>query len=179
MVTKQVLITFSIGKYINEVLCDVVPMEATHILLGRPSQYDRQVLQDGNTNKMSFNFQGHKIILKPLSPKEVHEHQVKMKNIRKNEKDKERKDKSNHNISPYLAKTIMFTYAGTQTAPPRSSSSLSFSLPNKSKYLTSWTKKFWDAIQTPPKGSHLLRGLSSKSDFIPKHSCTVPYPGVD
>jgi len=36
MVNKQVLITFSIGKYEDEVLCDVVPMEATHILLERP-----------------------------------------------------------------------------------------------------------------------------------------------
>jgi len=36
MVNKQVLITFAIGKYKDEVLCDVVPMEATHILLGRP-----------------------------------------------------------------------------------------------------------------------------------------------
>jgi len=36
IVNKQVLIAFSIGKYKDEVLCDVVPMEATHILLGRP-----------------------------------------------------------------------------------------------------------------------------------------------
>jgi len=182
MVNKQVLITFTVGKYQDEVLCDVVPMEATHILLGRPWQYDRQVLHDGLTNKMSFNFQGHKVILKPLSPKEVHEDQIKMKNKRENEKDKERKDKSGHNISPYTAKTITLTRVGMQTAPPRCSSSLSFSLPNKSKYLTSWTKKFWDEIQTPPKGSHLLKGFSSKSPFFPKYffqkwlvSRTYPY----
>jgi len=30
MVNKQVLITFAIGKYKDEVLCDVVPMEVTH-----------------------------------------------------------------------------------------------------------------------------------------------------
>jgi len=88
MVNKQVLITFAIGKYKDEVLCDVVPMEATHILLGRPCQYDRQVLHDGLTNKMSFNFQGHKVILKPLSPKEVHEDQIKMKNKRERKKRK-------------------------------------------------------------------------------------------
>jgi hypothetical protein len=34
--TKQVVVPFSIGKYIDEVLCDVVPMQASHILLGRP-----------------------------------------------------------------------------------------------------------------------------------------------
>jgi len=53
--------------------------DETHILLGKPWQYDRKVLHDGLTNKMSFNFQGHKVILKPLSPKEVHEDQMKMK----------------------------------------------------------------------------------------------------
>ena len=35
IVNKQVLINFTIGKCKDEVLCDVVPMEATHILLGR------------------------------------------------------------------------------------------------------------------------------------------------
>lgn len=35
-VTKQVLVSFSIGKYVDEILCDVVPMQACHILLGRP-----------------------------------------------------------------------------------------------------------------------------------------------
>jgi len=35
-VDKQVLINFSIRNYKDEVLCDLVPMEATHILLGRP-----------------------------------------------------------------------------------------------------------------------------------------------
>ena len=90
MVNKQVLITFVVGKYKYEVLCDVVSMEEPHILLGRPWQYDRQVLHDGLTNHISFNFQGHKIILKLLSPKEVHEDQIKMKNKRENEK-RERK----------------------------------------------------------------------------------------
>ena len=35
-VTKQVLVSFSIGNYHDEVMCDVVPMEASHIFLGRP-----------------------------------------------------------------------------------------------------------------------------------------------
>ena len=35
-VTKQVLIAFAIGKYFDEILCDVVPMHASHLLLGRP-----------------------------------------------------------------------------------------------------------------------------------------------
>ena len=46
-VDRQVLITFSIGKYLDGVLCDVVPMHADHILLGRPWQYDKRVTHDG------------------------------------------------------------------------------------------------------------------------------------
>ena len=87
MVNKQVLVTFAIRKYKDKILCDVMPMEATHILLGRPWQYDRQVLHDDHTNKMSFNFQGHKVILKPLSPKD----QIKMKTKRENKKREESK----------------------------------------------------------------------------------------
>jgi len=57
VVNKQVIIAFSIGKYKDEVLCDVVPMEATHILLGRPCQFDRKILHDGLTNNFFFTFQ--------------------------------------------------------------------------------------------------------------------------
>ena len=35
-VNKQVLISFRIGKHEGEVLCDVVPMQVGHLLLGRP-----------------------------------------------------------------------------------------------------------------------------------------------
>jgi len=55
-VTQQVLINFSIGNFIDEILCDVVPMEATHILLGRPWQFDRKVFYDGHANTYAFSF---------------------------------------------------------------------------------------------------------------------------
>nr|KYP47743.1 hypothetical protein KK1_030575 [Cajanus cajan] len=35
-VNLQVKVKFSIGDYKDKVLCDVIPMEACHILLGRP-----------------------------------------------------------------------------------------------------------------------------------------------
>jgi len=82
-VDKQVLINFSIGNYKDEVLCDLVPMEATHILLGRPWQFDRKAFHDGHANKFSFSFQGKKITLLPLSSKEVNEDQIQMLKKRK------------------------------------------------------------------------------------------------
>ena len=53
-VNKQVLISFPIGKYKDEVLCEVVPMQARHLLLGRPWNFDRKVKHDDFTNKYSF-----------------------------------------------------------------------------------------------------------------------------
>jgi len=50
-VTKQVLVPFSLGKYKDEVLCDVVPMHVGHILLRHPWQFDRKVTDDAYKNR--------------------------------------------------------------------------------------------------------------------------------
>ena len=63
--------------YVDEILFDVVPMEASHLLLGRPWQYDRDVVHNGVTKKFSFVHKGQKVTLKPLSPSEVCEDQIK------------------------------------------------------------------------------------------------------
>jgi hypothetical protein len=78
-VNKQVLISFSIGKYKDEVLCDVVPMHAGHILLGRPWQFDRKVTHDGFKNRYSFVKDSRTVTLVPLTPRQVYEDQVKLK----------------------------------------------------------------------------------------------------
>jgi hypothetical protein len=78
-VNKQVLFSFSIGKYKNEVLCDVVPMHAGHILLGRPWQFDRKVTHDGFKNRYSFVKDSRTITLVPLTPRQVYEDHVKLK----------------------------------------------------------------------------------------------------
>ncbi|KAF7802554.1 Transposon Ty3-G Gag-Pol polyprotein [Senna tora] len=70
-VTKQVLISFSIGKYKDEVLCDVVPMQASHLLLGRPWQFDRRTTHDGFKNRYSFSKDGRSFTLVPLPPQQV------------------------------------------------------------------------------------------------------------
>ena len=72
-VTQQVLIHFNIGKYEDEVVCDVVPMEVAHMLLGRPWLCDRQVKHDVYTNKYSLLHKGKKLNLVPLSPSQANE----------------------------------------------------------------------------------------------------------
>ncbi|GKA96406.1 putative reverse transcriptase domain-containing protein [Tanacetum coccineum] len=54
-----------------ECWCDVVPMDACHLLLGRPWEYDRDINHNGRTNTYSFLFGGVKITLMPNKPKEV------------------------------------------------------------------------------------------------------------
>ncbi|KAL5781925.1 hypothetical protein ACOSP7_006954 [Xanthoceras sorbifolium] len=81
-VNKQVLVSFSIGKYKDEVVCDVVPMNAGHILLGRPWQFDRHVTHDGYTNRYSFVLHKRPITLVPLTPRQVYEDQVRLKDDR-------------------------------------------------------------------------------------------------
>ncbi|RDX80465.1 hypothetical protein CR513_38982, partial [Mucuna pruriens] len=70
-----VLIAIILGKYKDENFCDVVIMEATHVLLGRLYM----VTHDGVTNKFSFVHKGNKVTLKSLTPKKILEDQLKMK----------------------------------------------------------------------------------------------------
>ena len=97
-VNKQVLVAFSIGKYEDEVLCDVVPMQAGHLLLGRPWQFDRKVQHDGFTNKYSFVHNQRTVTLVPLTPSQVYEDQVRLQKDseqkKKSEKESEQKKKS-------------------------------------------------------------------------------------
>ncbi|XP_057999315.1 uncharacterized protein LOC131178374 [Hevea brasiliensis] len=78
-VNKQVMLAFSIGRYKDEVLCDVVPMHAGHILLGRPWQYDRKVVHDGFRNRYSFDHDGRRVTLAALSPAQAFEDQLRIR----------------------------------------------------------------------------------------------------
>ena len=64
-VSKQVLVSFSIGTYKNSVTCDVIPMDACHLLLGRPWQFDRDATHRGKANTYSFVFNNRTITLIP------------------------------------------------------------------------------------------------------------------
>ena len=164
-VYKQVFINFSIGNYKDEVLCDLVPMEATHILLGRPWEFDQKAFHDGHANKFSFNFQGKKITLLPLSPREVNEDQIQMLKKRKEEKAQKKaqghgKEAKKSMISLKGVKKVMLAQKPlflvySSESPP------SFQSP-PSRYpqdLSLVLDKFQDVFQEPPKGLPPLRGI--------------------
>lgn len=71
-VDKKCLVQFSIGPiYKDEVWCDVVPMDACHLLLGRPWQFDRRFDHDGYKKTYTFQKDGAKIILGPAKETEA------------------------------------------------------------------------------------------------------------
>ena len=50
MVSQQCQVDIKIGGYRDKILCDVIPMDVCHILLGRPWEFDRKVIHDGRKN---------------------------------------------------------------------------------------------------------------------------------
>ncbi|XP_024013222.1 uncharacterized protein LOC112087546 [Eutrema salsugineum] len=77
-IAEQVTVPFSIGKYTDQVVCDVVPMQAGHLLLGRPWQFDKETLHNGRTNYYTFTHNNKKHNQAPLTPQEVHDMQKAM-----------------------------------------------------------------------------------------------------
>nr|KYP62090.1 hypothetical protein KK1_016613 [Cajanus cajan] len=71
IVINQVKVNFSIGKYEDQALCDIVPMEACHILLGRPWQFKKKTIHNGFTNEITFTRKEKKFVIYPLSPQQV------------------------------------------------------------------------------------------------------------
>lgn len=45
--------------------CDVLEMDACHILFDRPWQYDNKVIHDGFNNTYAFHWNGKKVVLLP------------------------------------------------------------------------------------------------------------------
>jgi hypothetical protein len=70
-VTKQCLVDIKIGGYNDKILCDVIPMDVCHVLLGIPWQYDRNVVHDGRMNTYTLEKDGRTHRLLPIKDKEV------------------------------------------------------------------------------------------------------------
>ncbi|XP_048493214.1 uncharacterized protein LOC125493747 [Beta vulgaris subsp. vulgaris] len=70
-VKKQVLIAFSVWGYKDELWGDVLPMSACHLLLGRPWQFDRKVIHEGDSNVYSMLVDSKKVRLHPVVPHSV------------------------------------------------------------------------------------------------------------
>ncbi|XP_062087666.1 uncharacterized protein LOC133794454, partial [Humulus lupulus] len=163
-VTKQVLVSFRIGKYEDEVLCDVVPMQAGHLLLGRPWQFDRRVQHDGFTNKYSFTFRQRTITLAPLTPKQVYEDQVREKSGESSERKQNNFYAKKSEVKRALVTKqpmilLMYKEALLNT------NQLDSSLPS---VVVSILQEFEDVFpEEVPHGLPPIRGIEHQIDFVP------------
>jgi hypothetical protein len=69
--THTARVHFSIGTYHDYVDCDVVPMQACPLLLGRPWEFDTDAIHHGGSNKYTLVHNGKEITLLPLTPIEI------------------------------------------------------------------------------------------------------------
>jgi hypothetical protein len=193
-VTKQVKVPFRIGKYEDQVLCDVVPMQAGHLLLGRPWQFDRRVQHDGFTNKYSFVLNQRTIILAPLTPKQVYEDQVRVQKLSdkrklseaksrvvvkkesspREEKKEESNERRQERKSSFYAKTSEVKRALISKQPMivlmykealLNTNQLDPSLPS---VVVSLLQDFKDILpEEVPHGLPPIRGIEHQIDFVP------------
>jgi hypothetical protein len=70
-VTHKVRVHFSIGMYSDYADCDVVPMEACSLVLGRPWEYDTDACHHGRSNTYTFRHKDKNITLLPLTLAEI------------------------------------------------------------------------------------------------------------
>jgi hypothetical protein len=182
-VNERVLISFSIGRYHDEVLCDVVPMHAGHILLGRPWQFDRRVMHDGFKNRYSFVMNERPVTLVPLSPQQAYEDQLRIKNESEPKKEIDKREKREKNVGTqekekkresFYAKesdvkrafytnqfVILFLYKEAYFNPNKFDPSLS-------SVVVALLQEFEDVFPDDvPSGLPPNRGIEHQIDFIP------------
>src|SRR3954469_8248762 len=70
-VTHKVRVPFTFGDYVDEIECDVLPLEVCGLLLGHPWQYDRNALHAGRANTYSFVHDGKHQTLKPMREDQI------------------------------------------------------------------------------------------------------------
>ncbi|XP_060182306.1 uncharacterized protein LOC132611970 [Lycium barbarum] len=156
-VTKRVVVKFSIGKYQDEVLCDVVPMQACHMLLGRPWKFDRDAQHSGRSNKYSFVFGSRKHTLTPLTPYQVSEDYRIMKELQKRVQNEE------------VEKESLLSQEGQGVTKGKDKKC---TLPKPSNWLKGVDEGHfmeYDELfpEEMPKGLAPFRGIEHQIDFVP------------
>ncbi|XP_026415981.1 uncharacterized protein LOC113311355 [Papaver somniferum] len=73
LITRRALISFSVGdSYKDQIHCDIAPMDAFHLLLGRPWLFYLRVQHDGYRNTYSFRYNNRNFTLQPSLPEKQH-----------------------------------------------------------------------------------------------------------
>jgi hypothetical protein len=70
-ITHKVRVPFTVDDFVDEVECDVLPLEVCGLLLGRPWQYDHNAMHAGRANTYSFMHDGKQRTLKPMRDDQI------------------------------------------------------------------------------------------------------------
>ncbi|KAJ0589753.1 putative nucleotidyltransferase, Ribonuclease H [Helianthus annuus] len=147
-VNQRCLVKFSIGaQYSDEVWCEVIPMDACHVLLGRPWQYDRKTKHDGFKNTYSFKKDGINIVLTPLDTRETDTEAVVLSKSAFI-------DFTRHTTPPFVYSLVVVEQNAHTAEPPLQVRSL----------LEEFRDVFPEEI---PAGLPLMRKVQHCIDFIP------------
>ena len=87
-VTRTIRVHFSIATYSDFVDCDVVPMQACSLLLGRPWQFDKKIAHHGRNNQYTLVHKDTNITLLPMTPYSILKDDIHRANKAKQEKNK-------------------------------------------------------------------------------------------
>ena len=68
-VDERCRVSFSIDKYSNEIYCDIIDMDACHILFGRPWQFDVDAKHLGRKNAYQLEKKSVRYTLLPIVEK--------------------------------------------------------------------------------------------------------------
>jgi len=66
LVSEQCEVYLQVGTYKDKIVCDIMPMDVCHVLLGRPWQFVKRAFHDGRIIFYSFYEDGMKHLLLPL-----------------------------------------------------------------------------------------------------------------
>ena len=149
-------------------------MDACHIILGRPWQFDKKAVHDGFTNRYSFDHKGKKITLVPLTPLEVYQDQVQLKKTRDKESKPVEPETSNRNSNFFIKESqvrkslftqkpfLLLVYKESLMA---SSSELAPEIPSE---LLDVLQDFSDVFPDEnPKELPPVRGIEHQINFLP------------
>src|SRR4051812_10709340 len=87
-VTRTVRVHFSISTYADYDDCDVVPMQACSLLLGRPWQFDKKSVHHGRNNQYTLVHKDKNITLLPMTPDSILKDDINRANKAKQEQNK-------------------------------------------------------------------------------------------